>query len=164
MHPSTLLALTSFPDQLESHYSAIPEQFKNWTPDSWDGVPSEPFTAIGHLCHVRDIELDGYQVRFHRTLREDNPLLSSLDGMALAVERSYATDEGRKALAAFRQARRQTLTILAHLTPEQFRRQATFEGYGAVSLAGLVHYLCSHDQHHLAGTQWLLGKIESLRS
>ncbi|ONO51272.1 damage-inducible protein DinB, partial [Burkholderia cenocepacia] len=25
----------------------------------------------------------------------------------------------------------------------------------------LVHYLCSHDQQHLAGMQWLLGKIDA---
>jgi hypothetical protein len=27
-----------------------------------------------------------------------------------------------------------------------------------------VHYLCSHDQQHLAGLQWLLGKIEAARA
>jgi hypothetical protein len=26
-----------------------------------------------------------------------------------------------------------------------------------------VHYLCSHDQQHLSGLQWLLGKIEASR-
>jgi hypothetical protein len=26
-----------------------------------------------------------------------------------------------------------------------------------------VHYLCSHDQQHLAGLQWLLGRIEAGR-
>jgi hypothetical protein len=38
-----------------------------------------------------------------------------------------------------------------------------FEGYGPVTLRALVHYLCSHDQQHLAGLQWLLGKIEAAR-
>jgi hypothetical protein len=27
-----------------------------------------------------------------------------------------------------------------------------------------VHYLCSHDQQHLAGLQWLLGKIDASRA
>jgi hypothetical protein len=30
-------------------------------------------------------------------------------------------------------------------------------------MRGLVHFLCSHDQQHLAGLQWLLGKIEASR-
>jgi hypothetical protein len=42
-------------------------------------------------------------------------------------------------------------------------RTAVFEGYGPLSLRSLVHYLCSHDQQHLAGLQWLLGKIEASR-
>jgi hypothetical protein len=43
-------------------------------------------------------------------------------------------------------------------------RTAEFEGYGALTLRSLVHYLCSHDQQHLAGLQWLLGKIDASRA
>jgi hypothetical protein len=32
---------------------------------------------------------------------------------------------------------------------------------GAVTLAGLIQYLCSHDQQHLACLHWLLGRIAS---
>lgn len=162
MNQSTLAALAAFPDQLTAHYAAIPVNFRNWAPNSWDGIPSEPFTAIGHVCHIRDIEVDGYRIRFERTLREVNPTLPSLDGMALAIERSYATSDAAEALAVFRRARAETLNRLASLSPEQFARKATFTGYGSVSLKGLVHYLCSHDQQHLSGLQWLLGQIESL--
>jgi hypothetical protein len=35
------------------------------------------------------------------------------------------------------------------------------QGYGGVTVRGLVHYLCSHDQQHLAGLSWLLGKMEA---
>lgn len=47
---------------------------------------------------------------------------------------------------------------------DQLRRSAVFEGYGQLSLQSLVHYLCSHDQLHLADLQWLLGKIEATRA
>ncbi len=161
MNETTLKTLAIFPDQLEEHYAAIPSEFKNWAPASWDGIPSEPFTAIGHLCHIRDIELDGYHVRFQRTLQEENPSLASLDGIALSVERSYATSDAGDSLAAFRLARAKTINLLGSLTAEQWSRKATFQGYGTVSLSGLGHFLCSHDQQHLSGLQWLLGKIES---
>ncbi len=159
---SALDALSAFPDELEAHYSAIPESFRNWAPGSWAGVPSEPFAATGHVCHIRDIEIDGYQVRFRRVLQESNPFLDSLDGMALAVERSYATANAADALSTFRTARAETLGLLRGLTPEQLARKGEFEGYGPVTLAGLIHFLCSHDQQHLSGLQWLLGKMESL--
>jgi hypothetical protein len=90
MNQTTLNSLAVFPEQLEAHYAAIPENFKNWGPASWDGIPSERFTSIEQVCHVRDIEIDGYHVRLHRVLH-------------------------------------------------------------------------SHDQQHLAGLQWLLGKIEAPR-
>ena len=67
------------------------------------------------------------------------------------------------AFAAFLVARAKTLALIGSLAPEQFGRPAVFEGYGALTLRSLVHYLCSHDQQHLAGLQWLLGKIEASR-
>lgn len=164
MNAITLAALEAFPDQLEAHYAAFPVEFKNWAPASWDGVPSEPLTALEQVCHVRDIEIEGYQVRLQRTLTEVNPTLASIDTDALVVERRYAQADAREVLAVFREARSRTLALIRGLRPEQFERIAVFEGYGPLSLRSLVHYLCSHDQQHLAGLQWLLGKLEAWRA
>jgi hypothetical protein len=163
MESTTLRALEAFPSQLEAHYAAIPADFRHWAPPSWDGVPSEPLTAIEQVCHVRDIEIDGYQVRFQRTLAESNPTLASIDTEALARERSYGESNAEAAFAAFRQARSRTVSLIAGLSDQELARTAIFDGYGIVSLRGLVHYLCSHDQQHLSGLQWLLGKIEASR-
>ena len=62
MDPTTLRALAEFPRQLEAHFSAIPTAFASWEPASWVGMPSEPFSAIEQLCHVRDIEVDGKRI------------------------------------------------------------------------------------------------------
>jgi hypothetical protein len=164
MNSITLSALAAFPGQLEAHYAAIPAEFKHWAPPSWEGAPSEPFTAIEQICHVRDIEVDGYHVRFQRMLHEVNPTLLSIDGEALAKKRSYATSSASEVFAVFRAARAKTVQLLSGLTLEQFMRAAVFEGYGALTLRSLAHYLCSHDQQHLAGLQWLLGKIEASRA
>lgn len=161
MHTVTLSALEAFPRQLEAHFAAVPVAFRNWAPPSWDGIPSEPLTAVEQICHVRDIEIDGYHVRFHRALHEANPTLESIDTAALARERAYGSADAAAALGAFCVARRQTVELLTRLTPAELRRGALFEGYGAVTMLSLVHYLCSHDQQHLAGLQWLLGKIEA---
>ena len=164
MNATTLRALTDFPRELEAHYAAIPAEFKNWAPTSWEGVPSEPFTPIEQICHVRDIEIDGYHVRFRRILNESNPTLASIDSETLAKEKFYATSSAPEVFAAFREARSKTVKLISKLSPEQLERTAVFEGYGALSLRSLVHYLCSHDQQHLAGLQWLLGKIEASRA
>lgn len=43
----------------------------------------------------------------------------------------------------------------------QFERTGEFDGYGSLTVRGLVHDLCRHDRQHLAGMQWLLGKIDA---
>ena len=161
MNPTTLSALAEFPSQLEAHYGAIPDAFRHWAPPSWEGVPSEAFTAIEQLCHVRDIEIEGYHVRFRRTLAESHPTLASIDSEPLAIERGYGTADAAKVLADFRLARVQTMEIISNLTDAQLARTAVFEGYGPLTMRSLIHYLCSHDQQHLAGLQWLAGKIDA---
>jgi hypothetical protein len=164
MNKTTLNALALFPLQLEAHYAAIPREFRHWAPPSWDGIPSEHFTAIEQLCHVRDIEVEGYQERIRRTLEEEHPLLPSIDSEPLAIERRYGEAEADAVLHAFREARSRTVETIARLDDGQLARTAEFEGYGPLTLRSLVHYLCSHDQQHLAGLQWLLGKIEAARA
>ncbi len=161
MDKVTLELLAAFPDQFEKLYEIVPGGYEDWAPSSWDGIPSETLTAIEQICHVRDIEIDGYHVRFRRALEEVNPALESLDTYSLAKERRYSGENPESVLRAFRNARAETLELLSKLTKEQSRRTATFDGYGLVSVKGLAHYLCSHDQQHLAGLQWLLGKMEA---
>jgi hypothetical protein len=163
MNEATLTALAEFPAALERHYAAFPREHVHWAPASWDGVPSEPFTALEQICHVRDIEVDGYQVRFRRTLEETQPFLPAVDSERLVIERDYAHADAARVFAEFRAARAETLGLLQSVAPEHFARPAQFDGYGPVTLSGLVHFLCSHDQQHLAGLQWLLGKIDAMR-
>jgi hypothetical protein len=164
MHPITLAALESFPGELEKHYAAFPREFVHWAPASWEGVPSEPFTAIEQICHVRDIEIEGYHQRFTRTLNERQPLLPSIDSEAVTRQRDYGSADPAHVFTEFRAARTVTLDLLRGLNEQQLARRAEFEGYGPVSMRALIHYLCSHDQQHLAGLQWLLGKVDVERS
>ena len=161
MNTPTIAALDAFPSQIQALYEAFPQESKHWAPESWEGVPSEPLTAIEQICHVLDIEVDGYQVRIRRTLEEWNPVLPSLDTEALARDRIYNRKDSTAVLTDFRSARAKTTQLIRQLTPQQLERPAQFEGYGQVTLRSLVHYLCSHDQQHLSGLQWLLGKLSS---
>lgn len=162
MNRTTLTALAAFPQQLEEFFEVIPTDFRSWKPDAWEGIPSEPFSAIEQICHVRDIEVDGYHERFRRALQEINPTLENVDGETLAVERAYAAAEPAEVFAAFRIARAKTLETVSTLTAEQFGRTAVFDG-APISVRGLVHMLCSHDQQHLAGLQWLMARIDASR-
>lgn len=164
VNPTTILALKAFPQQLKDVFFSIPASYRNWAPDSWEGIPSESLTAASQICHVRDVEIDGYHVRIGRLLTETEPTLDSLDGYALVGERNYAVADPEAVLAEFSSARKKTLKIIGSLSPDELGRTGYFDGYGTVTVNGLIHYLCSHDQQHLSGLQWLLGKIESARS
>lgn len=156
-------ALAAFPTQLAAYYADIPDGYAGWAPADWTGIPSERFTAIEQLWHVHDVEVDGYHRRFERILRETHPFLPDLGSEALARERDYASRDAAPALEGFRAARTRTVAMLSSLAEAQLARTAEFEDYGPVTVRGLAHFLCSHDQQHLAGLQWLLGKIEAER-
>ena len=94
-------------------------------------------------------------------MQEINPALPSIDSEAIAQARHYGAQDANAALDSFEVARAETVALITGLSAEQFNRTADFEGYGALTLRSLMHYLCSHDQQHLAGLQWLLGKIEA---
>lgn len=160
---ATLRALATFPAQLEAYYAEVPAAFANWAPADWAGIPSERFTAIEQLWHVHDVEIDGYHQRFRRILEEDHPFLPDLGSEALAKARDYASREAAPALSGFRAARARTVELLSSLDAAQLARTGLFEDYGPVTTRSLAHYLCSHDQQHLAGLQWLLGQIEAVR-
>jgi hypothetical protein len=139
MKSTTLTALKEFPRHLEAYFAAIPAGFENWRPDSWVGIPSEPFTAIEQICHVRDVEIEGYHVRFLRTLQESNPSLPDLAGEALARERSYAAADPEQVLATFREARARSVALISGLTDAELARVAEFDGV-PTTLRALVHY------------------------
>src|SRR5262245_12002170 len=154
-----LAELAGMPDEADGLLHRVPRARLDWTPDTWDGIPGERFTAPGQACHLRDIEIEGYHVRFGRTSREDRPDLVSIDSYELAKQRNYSADDLAAALAAFRKARRETVAMLQTARSEDWERTATFAEYGEITLCGLAHILRSHDLQHLACLHWLLAKM-----
>ena len=153
-----LAELASMPDEAAGLIAQVPADKFAWVPPTWEGIPGERFTALGQACHLRDIERDGYHVRFGRTLREDRPDLVSIDSYELAQQRNYEGDDVEAALIAFRKARRETVAMLQTVRKDDWNRTATFAEYGEVALTGLAHILRSHDLQHLACLHWLLAK------
>jgi hypothetical protein len=153
--------LGAMPDRFERLLARIPPPQLGWKPAIWDGIPGERFSPIGQLCHLRDLEVDGYHVRFRRVLEEERPDLASIDGYVLETQRDYAKADAALAMRAFRSARAATLGLLGDLSDRELQRRCTFSEYGELSLLGLVHILSSHDQQHLACLHWLMGKLVS---
>jgi hypothetical protein len=87
----------------------------HWKPASWDGVPSEAFTAIEQVCHVRDIEIEGY--RCASAHAGGGPaLLASIDSESSRCKGTMRTAHAGIALQRFRAARAQTSSCCAAST------------------------------------------------
>lgn len=161
LQPDVIASLEAMPEAFAALYARFPAAALRWEPPKWDGMPGETFCAADQACHIRDIEIDGYQARIRRVLSETYPELTSFDSYALARERDYVRKDPIEALRQFKAGRVETLRLIAGLSGVQFERRAQFGEYGDVTLAGLIHFLCSHDQQHLACMHWLLGKWHS---
>jgi len=118
-------------------------------PASGQPADVEAFSPIGHACHLRDIEVDGYHVRIQRLRDEEGPVLVSLSGEQLALERSYSAADPDDVLDVFEAARNHTLQLLGGVRPEEWARRGEFEGK-SVSLLRLVEIIAGHDAGHLA--------------
>lgn len=158
----TFQSMRAFPAELRRLIGSLPEGLLDWRPESWDGIPSEMLTVRQQACHVRDIEIDGYALRFARVLHETDPLLESIDGYELVAARDYDGTAIDAALDAFDQGRSRVMTLLENTDPALYDRRGRFEGYGLVTFKGFVHFLASHDQQHLSGIQWLAGRYASV--
>src|SRR5215470_2582063 len=67
--------------------------------EHWRTRPSpEEFSVVENVCHLRDIEVEGYAQRIAQILNETNPTLVDVDGARLAIERDYNSQDLEPAL------------------------------------------------------------------
>ena len=119
-------------------------------PAAWRTKPAGGgFSLVEHICHLRDIDGDGYRARLERMLTEEHPLLPDLDGDALAKARDYQSQDLPAALAAFTATRLAIVARLAKLSSDQRRRTGLMAGTTEITVEGLVEIMAAHDSEHL---------------
>jgi hypothetical protein len=106
------------------------------------------FSFVEAVCHLRDIEREGYDVRIEKILNEEMPSLPDLNGARLALERRYSEQSFDDGLEAFAEARARNLSALRAATDEQLSRRGVLEGAGEVTLAHLASLMYEHDRGH----------------
>jgi len=155
------LALLAFldetPNQLANSTSGLSNaelRFQN-SPDE--------FSVLENICHLRDLELQGYTPRIRRILAEPDPALADFDGARVAAESSYNNEQPGLALQALKNARRENVEVLRALTEGQLNREGTLAGVGTITLRQLAEMMREHDEGHLADLQALRRRIERSR-
>src|SRR5690242_13223071 len=84
----------------------LPSEAYNWrpSPDIW--------SVDENICHLRDIEQEGYNIRIKRIANEDTPVLPDINGRQLAKGRQYNQQDLRAALDAFDSARAKSIELV----------------------------------------------------
>jgi hypothetical protein len=108
----------------------------------------EGFSILEQICHLRDIEVDGYSARLDLILSQEKPLLPDIDGSRLAIERRYNEQDVGPAFMTFRAARELNLVRLRRLTEDELQRKALMDGVGEITLARLIAMWAAHDAGH----------------
>ena len=107
------------------------------------------FSVVENVCHLRDLEVQGYAERIRRMLDEENPSLADFDGARVAAMSDYNSQNIDEALVAFESARRANVETLRGATEAQRNRTGTLEGVGTITLNKLVEMMREHDEGHL---------------
>lgn len=108
----------------------------------------EEFSFLEHVCHLRDIEQEGYRVRIARLLSEEQPFLPDIDGDKLAAERNYNSQSFDEALSAFSRARKDNVQTIRTLTSHHLKRSGIFQNVGTITLGQLLAMMVEHDEAH----------------
>ena len=135
--------LADFPTALRGMLAGLPEEVVRRKRSMTE------FSILENVCHLRDIERDGYSVRLRRLLEEAQPFLPDLDGSRLAQERDYNPQAIQNALEAFSNERMANVALIRALRPEQLSRTGHLETVGPVSVEQLLRRMQEHDREHI---------------
>jgi hypothetical protein len=150
--------LTTFPERVSAFVAAFPPQHRQ-TRAAGGG-----FSLVEHLCHLRDLEREGYALRVRRILAEDMPELSEIDGATLAQQRAYQAQDPMAALHDWCAARRDTVALLRCALPEHAARTGIYGGFGAITLGDLARGIAGHDRSHWDELQALVNELPRERA
>ena len=139
----TIAALKQMPENLRQQVAGLTGAQLHFQPEG--GY----FSVLENVCHLRDIEIEGYGARLKRILAENHPTLPDLNGGQLARERRYNEQPLQPALNAFIQTRHANLKILEKVTETQLARTAYLEGTGEITLSRLLELWVEHDRGHV---------------
>jgi hypothetical protein len=109
----------------------------------------DAFSLRESLLHLRDIDVEGYEIRIIRLLSERLPQFPEIDGAALARERNYNAQPVTPALEEFTASRVRSIARLRAMEPADLKRIGHI-GVRPVTLEMLLEQWIRHDSEHLA--------------
>lgn len=142
--------LKRFPPQVAALIDAVSAPRHRLRP------PQGGFSLTEHLCHLRDLEREGFLLRIRRIVDEDMPELHEIDGTTLAAERRYQDQDLFAAWRDWQAARDDTVALLRRHLPVHAQRTGIYGGFGVITLQALAEGIAVHDEQHWGELQVLV--------
>ncbi len=140
----------------------LEDELKRLTDSELRQRPKENyFSLLEQVCHLRDIEVEGYARRLTLLLAEDHPTLHDLDGAALAKVRDYNAQAFLPALGAFQAARHANLLRLERMHERDLGRSGHLEKVGEITVGKLLELWVAHDREHRKEIEDLLDYLRN---
>lgn len=117
------------------------------------------FSALEHLCHLRDLDRDAFLPRVQAMLQQQQAELRGVNGSVWATERDYQTQDWQQAADGVAAARQALLAVLQGCDAAAQARIAVWEGKRRLTLAELVADMAEHDATHLQEIDELLAAL-----
>ncbi|HEY1772595.1 MAG TPA: DinB family protein [Gammaproteobacteria bacterium] len=144
-------------DELGAMPLVLEDELKRLTDSELRQRPMQgSFSLLEQVCHLRDVEVEGYTRRLHLLLAEDRPTLHDLDGTALAKVRDYNAQALQPALTAFQAARHANLLRLERMRESDLLRRGHLEKVGEITVGRLLELWVAHDREHTREIEALL--------
>jgi hypothetical protein len=136
-------SLAAAPDALEGLLAGVDDDLARRARGGDEG-----WNIVEVVCHLRDCEERA--VERDRSMRDEvEPLLEAYDQDAWAIERGYAGDDLRRALAAFEAHRAAHVADLRALPAAAWERAGRHTELGRITILGQVIHIATHDVQHL---------------
>ncbi|MBI3709364.1 MAG: DinB family protein [Proteobacteria bacterium] len=136
-------ALAAMLARIEEFVDAVPQRL-------WRTRPAAGgFSLVEQVCHLRDIDGEGYRLRLERILTEHEPSFPNIDGAKLARERDYQEQDLPTALAGFGKTRADISHRLNGLSNAARQRAGFLDGTQRITIDDLVAAMLDHDRGHL---------------
>ncbi len=135
-------SLQKAPETIRQLVLGLPDKSLTWKPSDTE------FSILEHICHLRDIEKEGYQVRLHKLLTEQQPFLPDIDGDRLAKQRRYNSENCDDALDAFARTRTGNIETIRAMPKNALKRTGVFQNVGTITLERLLVMMREHDEEH----------------
>ena len=135
---------------LKSTPAAIATLLEEISNEHWAYRPDQDeWSIVEIICHLRDTDIEVNLPRLNILLYEDNPFIEAVDADTWALEREYNLYDGPTALSEFINTRKEQITILDSIQPEEWNINARHSILGPTTLQELMYIIARHDRLHI---------------